>query len=434
MFDVSMMSKPHAEKSLIGAALISDAVVDDHSGGVNLSTFESPQLGLIWSKMMKLRSEGKPTKIGQLVAEGCNAEVLDVCSDMVASSLGAETYAEDIRIAHQRRVLAQRCKAVIGMCSEEPETEFFSKEVLDVILSGLDQGTANRDTFTLEEAARETLLDAIKVLESGKTVTGLETGFKGIDRATYGLMKGELVILAARPGMGKTTLALNIARQVAASQQVAFFSVEMPYHQLSRKILATEVGISSQDIRAGMFGRDKIQSIKRAVETFKATNMTIFDSPGITVGYIKSKLHQLKARTGTETDLVVVDYLQLMSDPKAKDRLQEVSALSRNLKLLAKEFNCPVIALSQLSRAVEQRQDKRPLLSDLRESGSIEQDADQVWFVYREGYYDKSNDSGMTELIIAKARDGEPGTVPMTFNGRLSKFQDYDERYDRWSE
>jgi replicative DNA helicase len=217
-----------------------------------------------------------------------------------------------------------------------------------------------------------------------------------------------------------------LARHVSAGDQVAFFSLEMPYEQLGGKMLSTEVQIGSQDLRTGRIS-GCVDRLSDAVKRFDELSLTIFDTSKATVGYMRSKLHQLEAKTGKKTGLIIVDYLQLMGGDSARDsqnRVQEVSKISRGLKVLAKDFRCPVVALSQLNRSLESRQDKRPLLSDLRESGSIEQDADIVMFLYRDDYYDQNAPAGVSELILAKQRNGPRCTVPLYFDGRLSKFTD----------
>ena len=434
MFDLSMTDSRDAETSLIGAALRSNRVVDDCSMYLSPSDFQDPQLSAVWAAMMATRAAGAHTKYSQMVAEGCDPQVLGKCQNAVAGALGFKVYGEKIKSAARRRSRIESCLRVITHCQEVPDSEAFDSEVFDLFLSGFQGSDAAEDTFTIKQSAEEAMRTAIQALQNGGSVSGLSLGFPSVDERTTGLHPAELVILAARPGMGKTTFALNVARAVSAQNQVAFFSLEMPHDQLGGKMLSTEVGIGSQDLKRGQVG-SKVDVLKRAVSDFEKLQLTIFDSAHANLGYMRSKLHQLEARTGKKTDLIMLDYLQLMTgDSKTESRVQEVSKLSRGLKILAKDFKCPVIALSQLNRSVESRTDKRPLLSDLRESGSIEQDADQVWMLYRDDYYDQSAPPGVSELIIAKQRNGPQCTVSLMFDGRLSKFSEYNppEEVTRW--
>lgn len=428
MISVSKTDSTNAERSLIGASLLSNRVVDVCAEFLKPTDFSVDGFAQLWQTMLEVRAEGKPTKYGQLVASGADRAPLDTCVDVVGSHIGFESYAKQIKLAAERRAVVQACISISHYCSEAPEGEAFKSEVLDILLGSFANSGLSRDTYTIDESAEAALRAAVAALERGGDVSGLSVGYPSIDQRTTGLHAGELVILAARPGMGKTTLALNIARAVAGFGQVAFFSMEMPHEQLGGKILSTEAGIGSQDLRTGRIG-NAVQALTDACVKMRQLGLTIFDNSAATLGYLRSKLHQLEARTGKKTDLILLDYLQLMGgDSRSDNRVQEVSKLSRGLKILARDFKCPVIALSQLNRSVEQRTDKRPLLSDLRESGSIEQDADMVWFLYREDYYSDTAAKGVSELIIAKQRNGPLCTVPLSFDGRLSRF---DERIER---
>lgn len=427
MFEVADKTQSlEEEKSLISAAMVSSKVVDECSEYLTPQDFHDQALGELWALMMTVRANGKPTKYAQLIADGADPQTLERCNRLVASALGFESYAKKIAEASQRRRVVGACLGIINFCQEAPTTDSFKEEVFDALLKGFGDPRAAGDTFTLRESAEQALMVAIKAFENGGDVSGLSTGFKDVDQKTTGLHPGELVILAARPGMGKTTFALNLARHVSNQSQVAFFSLEMPYEQLGGKMLSTEVEIGSQDLRTGRIG-GCVDRLSDAVKKFNDLSLTIFDTSKATVGYMRSKLHQLEAKTGKPTDLIIIDYLQLMGGDNVRDsgnRVQEVSQISRGLKILAKDFRCPVIALSQLNRSLESRQDKRPLLSDLRESGSIEQDADIVMFLYRDDYYDQNAPPGISELILAKQRNGPRCTVPLYFDGRLSKFTD----------
>jgi replicative DNA helicase len=266
-------------------------------------------------------------------------------------------------------------------------------------------------------------------------ISGTPTGFVDLDRMISGLKGSELIILAARPSMGKTAFALNLAQNVGvrAGKTVALFSLEMSASQLVMRMLAAEGNIDAQGFRTGNLNEEDWEKLTMAMSTLSEAPIFIDDTPGITVYDIRAKLRRLKAEHGL--GLVVIDYLQLITGRGGESRQQEISEISRSLKLIAREFDVPVIALSQLSRAVEQRQDKRPMLSDLRESGSIEQDADVVAFLYRDDYYnEESEKKNIAELIIGKQRNGPVGKVELLFLKNYNKFLSLDLRQKEFTE
>ena len=274
------------------------------------------------------------------------------------------------------------------------------------------------------------LVENIELLEQavrnrGK-VTGITTGFKTLDDVTAGLHNSDLIILAARPAMGKTAFALNIAQNAAlkGGGHVLIFSLEMSKTQLSQRLLAMEAKIDSEKLKKGMIGQSEWNDIFEASDRLSRADINIDDTPDMSVFEIKNKCRRMKAEKGL--DLVIIDYLQLMhGESRTDNRQQEISELSRYLKLLAREMDCPVLVLSQLSRAPEMRPNHRPVLSDLRESGSIEQDADIVIFLYRDDYYnEESEKQGICEVNLAKHRNGPTGTVELTWVARYTKFAD----------
>jgi len=277
---------------------------------------------------------------------------------------------------------------------------------------------------------KDVVLDVFNLLEERSkhdgTMTGLTTGFTDIDRLTAGLQKSDFVLIAARPSMGKTALALNLALNTAVKDKanVAVFSLEMAKEQLVQRIVSMESLVESNKLRSGELEGDDWEKITRASSRISEANIYIDDTPGITLFELQSKCRRLSAQQGL--DLVVIDYLQLMEgEGKSESRQQEISSLSRGLKGLAREMNCPVVSLSQLSRAPEQRQDHRPILSDLRESGAIEQDADVVMFLYRDEYYNEDTEKrGVAEVKIAKHRNGPTGTIELAWVERFTKFAD----------
>ena len=278
---------------------------------------------------------------------------------------------------------------------------------------------------------------------SGGGLPGIATGFKDLNKTTSGLQKSDLILLAARPSMGKTGFVLNLASNIAIKspqnrqpKKVGIFSMEMSKEQLAQRMLSTSTGIKSQDIRTGKMKKEEWDLLQAKSNEISKGNLYIDDTPGLTVAELRSRARKLKSSKGL--DLVIIDYLQLMQGKKSKggevNRQQEISEISRALKALARELDIPVVALSQLSRAVEMRAEKRPLLSDLRESGSLEQDADIVMFLYRDDYYNKeSTNQNIAELIVAKNRNGPTETIRLQFNKELIRFGELSDRNDEES-
>ena len=263
-----------------------------------------------------------------------------------------------------------------------------------------------------------------KIFNNKGGVTGIPSGFPELDAKTSGFQKGDMILVAARPSMGKTTFALNLAQYAAlrCGKSIAIFSLEMSKEQLAYKLLCSEANVDMLKLRTGNLEDRDWENIAKASGPLSSAKIFIDDTAGISVMEMRSKCRRLKIENGI--DMIIVDYLQLMSGSRGSEsRQQEVSEISRSIKALAKEMECPVIALSQLSRAPEQRTDHRPMLSDLRESGSIEQDADLVMFLYRDEYYNKeTEDKNVAECIIAKQRNGPTGTVKLAWLGQFSKF------------
>ena len=271
-------------------------------------------------------------------------------------------------------------------------------------------------------------LEIERLFNNRGAITGVGSGIKDLDAKTSGFQKGDMVLIAARPSMGKTTFSLNIAENAALKEgkSVVIFSLEMSKEQLAYKLLCSQANVDMLKLRTGNLEDDDWERIARATGPLAKARIYIDDTAGISVMDMRSKCRKIKMEHGI--DMILIDYLQLMSGSAGSDnRQQEVSEISRSIKALAKEMECPVIALSQLSRAPEQRADHRPMLSDLRESGSIEQDADVVMFLYRDEYYNKeTEEKGIGECIIAKQRNGPVGTVKMAWIGAHSKFADLD--------
>ncbi len=338
-----------------------------------------------------------------IVAEKALARnLITTCTDLTAAAYDGEKEPEDLLDDAERRIL---------QLSENK----------------------NRGDFSPVGAVVEETLDKItKLYENKAGLTGLPTGFRDLDRMTSGLQPSDLILVAARPSMGKTAFTLNIAQNVGVRQHktVAFFSLEMSQEQLVQRILCQISHIDSQKLRTGQLNSDEEWTrLTDACDKLYQAPIYIDDTPGISVAEMRSKARRLKSEHGL--DLIVVDYLQLMQGRNAESRQQEISEISRSLKALARELKVPLIALSQLSRSVESRQDKRPMLSDLRESGALEQDADIVSFLYREDYYDKETENQhITEVILAKHRNGPVGSIKLYFKGEYTLFLNLDTTHE----
>ena len=305
-----------------------------------------------------------------------------------------------------------------------------SNQMLDYAESGIFEISQARQKGQYSHI-RDVLVENLAIIDRAEQMdgglTGITTGFSKLDEMTSGMQKSDLIILAARPAMGKTAFALSLARNAAVKGKasVMIFSLEMAKEQLTQRLLSMESKVDLQTLKTGRLERRDWDDLNVALDILSNSNIHIDDTAGISIMEMKSKCRRLKAEAGL--DLVIIDYLQLMNpEGKADSRTQEISVISRNLKLLARELDCPVLVLSQLSRAPEQRTDHRPMLSDLRESGSIEQDADIVIFLYRDEYYNKEDTEkpGECEVIVAKHRSGPTGSVDVAWIERYTQFKD----------
>lgn len=355
-------------------------------------------------------------------------EYLTCIMTAVPSISSVSKYAQIVVDKYMVRSLIFAAKEIIDSANEGAEDantliDFAEQKIFDIRSGAEIKGLTHISGIVLDRI--NALNDLYKQAKSsgGASITGLSTLYKELDKRIYGLNKSDLIILAARPGMGKTSFAMNIATNVGKKYPdtaVAVFSLEMSKEQIVSRMISSEASLTSEAMKTGDIPDEKWKDIGRAAEVLSRLNIYIDDTPGITVAGIKAKLRRMK-----NLGLVVIDYLQLMSSTKNYNgnRVVEISDITRNLKIMAKELNVPVITLSQLARGPEQRPDKRPLLSDLRESGSIEQDADIVMFLYRNAYYDKTDPNvNSCECIVAKNRHGEPGTVPLGWDGEFTRF------------
>lgn len=430
---------PHneeAERSILGASMLSKDALLDIMDIVKPRDFYSEMHKEIFTAIRDLYSRSTPVdtltvseelkKRNSLEMVGGRAYIASLSSG-VPSTANAAQYA---KIVAEKAVLRRLITTSSDIIEEAYKEAMDADVVLDYAERGIfeiAQAKQSKDVAALKDV----LIRNIEIIDEASkldgNVIGVPTGFRDLDKITSGLQRSDLVIVAARPAMGKTAFALNVAQQAAVKGKasVLIFSMEMSKEQLGQRLLSMESRVEMQKLKTGDLNRKDWDDINIALDVLSEANIFIDDTPGISIMEIKNKCRRIKAEHGL--DLVVLDYLQLMSfEGRTESRQQEISALSRNLKLIAREMDCPVIVLSQLSRAPEQRQDHRPQLSDLRESGSIEQDADIVLFLYRDDYYEKENSEkpGVCEVIIAKQRSGPTGTVELMWLEKYTRFAD----------
>jgi replicative DNA helicase len=426
---------PEAEQSVIGSMIMSEDAIDIASEKITGEDFYSRQYGVLFDAMVELHTEGKPVDLITLQnrlqekdvpPELAGIDAIREIMEIVPTSANVRHYAE---IVYEKSILRKLIKITEGITNEC----FQGKGALNDILAdtekkifGLLQNQQSGDMESIKSIVMRTI-DSIEAVAKNKgSVTGVETGFYDLDAMTAGFQKSDLIIVAARPSMGKTAFVLNIAEYAAVKHDtaVAIFSLEMSKDQLVKRILAMNSRVDSQDIRTGNLEDEDWAKLVESAATISRSKLLIDDTPGISVMELRSKCRKMKLEHNI--GMIIIDYLQLMSGSKnnGESQQQVISDISRSLKAIAREINVPVIALSQLSRAVEQRPDKRPMLSDLRESGAIEQDADVVMFIYRDDYYNKdSEEKGISEIIIGKQRNGPTGTVKLLWENKLTKFQ-----------
>lgn len=432
-----------AEMSLLGAILIDDEVVADTSEHVRPKDFYDKRHGTIFDAMMRLYEKHKPIDLLTLTEELKRKDQLDTVggssylselTNYVPTAAHAEAYAELVfqKAVRRRLIKASADISELGF-NEDTSTQELLEQAEAELFSVSDQ-SLKQDLVSLESILTDSF-DRLEELHQNKgALRGVRTGYRDLDNMTAGLQRSDLLILAARPAMGKTTLVTNLAYNVAtiAKQPVLFFSLEMSKEQLVDRMLADASGVDSWNIRTGNLSDDDFAKLSEAMGEMAEAPIYIDDTPGLSVLEMRTKAR--RAAHEAPLGLIIVDYLQLMQGSGRNDgnRVQEVSEISRGLKLIARELNVPLIALSQLSRSVEQREDKRPQLSDLRESGSIEQDADIVMFIHRPGYYEPDNEElqNITNLIIAKHRNGPVGKVDLYFHPERLRFMSLDRRHD----
>ncbi|WP_337507263.1 replicative DNA helicase [Megasphaera sp.] len=430
-----------AEQAVLGAMLLSHDAVIVAMEKLQSQDFYRDVHRIIFEAMEHLHRENKEIDVITLPDELKRMKKLDDVGgleyvlnlpNLVGSAANIEYYANIVAEKALARNLISTCTELTTEAYDgQKETEALLDDAERRILQLSD--TKNRGDFASVGAVVEVTLDKItKLYENKAGLTGLPTGFRDLDRMTSGLQPSDLILVAARPSMGKTAFTLNIAQNVGVRQHktVAFFSLEMSQEQLVQRLLCQIAHIDSQKLRTGQLNSDEEWTrLTDACDKLYESPIYIDDTPGISVAEMRSKARRLKSEHGL--DLIIVDYLQLMQGRNAESRQQEISEISRSLKALARELKVPLIALSQLSRSVESRQNKRPMLSDLRESGALEQDADIVSFLYREDYYDKETENQhITEVILAKHRNGPVGSVKLYFKNEFTLFLNLDTQHE----
>ena len=436
--DEALMKRvlPHsveAEQSVIGSMLMDKDAIIAASEIITASDFYQQQYGVMFESMVELFNEGAPVDLitlqNRLKEKDVPPEVssLDFVRDIITTvptSANVRSYAN---IVYEKSVL----RKLIKVNEEIANTCYAGKEPLEQILAGTEktifdllQNRNSGDFVPIRQVALNVLEKIETASKSQGTVTGIPTGFIDLDYKTSGMQPSDLVLIAARPSMGKTAFVLNLVDHIAVRKGLPcmIFSLEMSKEQLVNRLLAMESHVDSQNMRTGNLKDEDWTKLVEGADIIGRSNLIIDDTPGISISELRSKCRKYKLEHNL--GIIMIDYLQLMSGSGHSDsRQQEISDISRSLKALAREISVPVIALSQLSRAVEQRPDHRPMLSDLRESGAIEQDADMVMFIYRDDYYHKDTEKkGIAEIIIAKQRNGPIGTVELVWLPQYTQF------------
>jgi len=427
---------PHsveAEQSVIGSMIMDRDAIIKASEIITGDDFFNRQYGILFDTMVEMSNAGSPVDLvtlqNKLREKDVPPEVssLEFVRDVVAAVPTSANITYYAKIVREKSTL----RRLIKINEEIEETCYAGKDELEIILEETEKKVFNvvqnrsaSDFVPIHQVVMNAM-NKIEVAAKNKgQVTGISTGFIDLDYNTAGLQPSDLILIAARPSMGKTAFVLNIAQHIAfrAKKTVAIFSLEMSKEQLVNRMFSLESNVDAQKLRIGQLEDNEWDRLVESADVIGKSNLIIDDTPSISIAELRSKCRKYKMEH--DLSIVMIDYLQLMSGSgRSESRQQEISEISRSLKALARELNVPVIALSQLSRAVEQRPDHRPMLSDLRESGAIEQDADVVMFIYRDDYYNKDTEKkGVSEIIIAKQRNGPVGTIELAWLAEYTKF------------
>ena len=429
---------PHnieAEQAVIGAILIEPNAFSTASERITATDFYRTSHQVVFEAMFALFEKGEPIDMVTVTRWLQDADKLDISGGVPYLTNLAQSVPTAANIDYYSRIVEEKAllRRLIETATNIVTTTFSQEDAVAEVLDEAERSileVSNKQNASAFKPIKDVLIDVydnIEQLHHAKSdVTGIPTGYRDLDRMTSGFQRNDLIIIAARPSMGKTAFALNIAQNVAINtdENVAIFSLEMGADQLVQRMLCAEGNINSQRLRTGKLEQEDWEKLTLAMGSLSHAGVFIDDSPGIRVSDIRSKCRRLKQEYGL--GMIIIDYLQLIQGNanSQENRQQEVSEISRSLKGLARELEVPLIALSQLSRGVESRQDKRPMMSDLRESGSIEQDADIVGFLYRDDYYEDDAENSNIEIILAKQRNGPTGTVELHFAKEYNKFVD----------
>lgn len=433
---------PHsleAEQSVIGALIVDPAVLDKIAGFLKPEHFYHDKYGKVYETILFMSLDNEQIDFVTVLEKVRQANIYDEeegkrvlfeLAQSVPTTANATAYARIIEQKAKLRQLIKACEDISAAAFSQTDEVSTILDMAESRIYEIMESRANTELTHIRQAILQSYDNLSLLSRNQGKYLGLSTNFSALDNYLMGLGAGNLILIAARPGMGKTAFALNIAENIGIKDKktIAVFSLEMSTEELANRMLSSHSGVMNSKFRKGDLVDNEWIRLNQSAEILSKTDIYLDDTPGITVPQIKAKLRRLK-----NVDLVIIDYLQLMDSAKKTDsRTQEVSDISRALKLMAKEFGIPVIALSQLSRGPESRPDKRPQMSDLRESGAIEQDADMILLLYRDDYYNKENSEtpGICECIVAKNRHGSAGTVELVWSGANTRFSDLDTRHD----
>lgn len=441
MAERNIPQSKEAEKAVLGSAFLSKTALQKICDELSPEHFYSEANAKIFETLQELNDEDKPIDITivtnklsekKILSQVGNVEYLSEIIDSVPSASNAQYYINIVKEKMIGRKIIETATDIANDAYASEDSIYDVLENAEMKMLRIGNMRKTSEFQRIQDVAYRAQENLEKLAEQGSEITGLATGFSEFDKLTAGLQPSQFIIIAARPAMGKTAFALNLATYAAthSNKSVAIFNLEMSAEQLANRILQSLGQIDGGKMRTGRLEHNDWKRLNEAISQLSDTNLFLDDTPGITIGEIRSKCRRL-ANSDKGLGLVVIDYLQLITGPSksAGNRQQEVSDISRNLKTMALELGIPVIALAQLSRAVEQREDKRPIMSDLRESGSIEQDADIVSFLYRDDYYNKEarrdDNASISEFIIGKNRSGPTTTIELLFKKDTSTFVNF---------
>lgn len=434
LISLTLPQNLEAEQSALGAALLDRDALSRVAEFLKGEDFYKESHRHIYESILHLYEHSEPVDLITVTEELRNRKLLESVGDidylqhlmdLVPTSANAEHYGKIVyEKAMQRRLIQAGHKvAALGFNTEEPVSNLMdsAEQLIFSITQGRDKGG-----FSSIEEILTTTFEHIEYLYSKKDqLTGVGSGFRDLDELTAGFQNSDMIVVAARPSMGKTSFCLNLAVHAAVKEKipVAIFSLETAKEQMVLRMLCSEAAIDAQKLRTGNLKSEDWQKLSRAINKLSQGRIYIDDTPGLSSLDIRSKSRRLKQEK-KGLGMIIIDHLQLVRGPKSENKVQEVAEISRGFKFLAKELNIPVIVISQLNREVEKRPDKRPMLSDLRESGAIEQDSDLIMFIYRDDYYNQnSEEKGLAEIIIAKQRNGPVDTVKLAFRKEYTMFQ-----------